>query len=210
MSDLDRSRAGALLERALQGQGDALGQLLELYRNYMSMLVRMSMPAELQPKVDPSDIVQEAYLQVYRGFEQFRGNTEGEFLRWLKTILTNGLANQRRHFVGNAGRDVRREAELRSVIDRSSATLSQAFIAGDPSPSECARQQERGVILADVLAQLSPDHREVIVLRNLEERPFCEIATQLGRSTNGARCLWVRAFRNLVGRLKTIDGSSLI
>ncbi len=208
MSNPDRSRAETLLERAQQGHGDALGQLLERYRNYMSMLVRMSMPAELQPKVDPSDIVQEAYLQVHRGFDQFRGSTEGEFLCWLKTILVHGLAAQRRRYMGNAKRDVRREAELRSVIDRSSSTLSHAIVAGDLSPSECAQQHERGVILANAMAHLSPDHREVIVLHNLEERTFGEIAIQLGRSVNSARCLWARAMRNLIGMLNTGDGSS--
>ncbi len=137
------------------------------------------------------------------------GSTECEFLRWIKAILVNGMAAQRRRYLGNMGRDVRREAELRSVIDRSSATLSRAAIATDPSPSECARQQERGVVLADALARLSADHREVIVLRNLEERPFAEIAVELGRSPSGARSLWVRAVRKLVCILKNPDGSSV-
>ena len=210
MGDSNRSRSDCLLERARQGQSDALGQLLELYRNYMSMLARLSLPAELRPKVDPSDVVQEAFLQAHRGFEQFRGRTEAEFLGWLRTILANGLAAQRRRYVRNVGRDVRREAVLRSVIDRSSTTLSQAFIAGNSSPSRCARRQERCVILADALEQLSSDHRDVIVLRNFENKPFSEIANQMGRSTDSVRSLWVRAVRNLADKLRNVDGSSVV
>ena len=50
MCELDHSRADRLLKYARQGQREAVGQLLELYRNYMSLLVRMSMPTELRRK----------------------------------------------------------------------------------------------------------------------------------------------------------------
>ena len=65
------------------------------------------------------------------------------------------------------------------------------------------------MILANALARLSPDHRQVIVLRNFEERPFSEIACQLGRSSSAVRSLWVRALRNLVEIMRTDDASSI-
>ena len=138
MYELDRSHADRLLENARQGQREALGQLLKMYRNYMSLLVRMSIPADLRPKVDPSDVVQDACLQVHRGIKQFHGSTETEFLRWIKVILINSLAAQRRRYFRNVGRDVRREQELRSLIDRSASALSNSFLAEGPTPSQCA------------------------------------------------------------------------
>jgi RNA polymerase sigma-70 factor (ECF subfamily) len=53
------------------------------------------------------------------------------------------------------------------------------------------------VILADALARLPADYREVIILRNLEQLPFEEIGQRLGRSSGAARMLWARALEKL-------------
>src|SRR5437899_12573408 len=63
---------------ARAGNGLALGQLLEQYRNYLVMLARLQIGRRLQGKVDASDLVQETFLEAYRDFGQFRGSTEQE------------------------------------------------------------------------------------------------------------------------------------
>jgi RNA polymerase sigma-70 factor (ECF subfamily) len=57
------------------------------------------------------------------------------------------------------------------------------------------RDDERRV--AEALAQLAPDHRDVIVLRNLERLPFDEVARQMSRSRPAAQMLWMRAMNKL-------------
>jgi Sigma-70 region 2. len=70
-SDLER-----LIDRARAGEATILGRLLEGYRNYLTLLARLTLGRRLQGKLDDSDLVQEAFLEAYRDFAQFRGTTE--------------------------------------------------------------------------------------------------------------------------------------
>jgi RNA polymerase sigma-70 factor, ECF subfamily len=85
--DLER-----LLDRARSDAGQSLGQLLELYRNYLKMLALTQMDRQLQVRCSPSDVVQETFLEAHRDFGQFQGQGEGQFLAWLRRILVNNLA----------------------------------------------------------------------------------------------------------------------
>src|SRR5215469_16577252 len=106
-----------LLLAARAGDREARGQLLELYRAYLTLLARLEIDRRLQGKVDPSDLVQETFLEAYRDFEQFRGSTEKEFLSWLRQVLLSNLANLVRHYLGTQGRDVRLERALAVGLD---------------------------------------------------------------------------------------------
>lgn len=66
-----------LLQTAKHKGPSALGSLLELYRNYLRILARSQLTAELLPRATPSDVVQDTFLEAYRDFVQFRGNTPG-------------------------------------------------------------------------------------------------------------------------------------
>jgi DNA-directed RNA polymerase specialized sigma24 family protein len=59
-----------LLGRAQAGDAAALGQLLQLYRNYLGLLARLHIDRRLQGKVDASDLVQETFLKAHRNFGQ--------------------------------------------------------------------------------------------------------------------------------------------
>ncbi len=59
-----------LLQLARRGDREALGQLLELYRNYLTLLARVAIDRQLRGKADPSDLVQETFLAAYRDFVQ--------------------------------------------------------------------------------------------------------------------------------------------
>ncbi len=210
MNDADRSDATRLIQQAKQGEDAALGELFARYRNYIALLARLGLNPELRAKIDPSDVVQETFLHAQRSFPKFIGASEGEFLQWLKAIFVKRLATQRRRFLDTAGRNLRREQSLRAMVDQSSQTLNQAFMAADPSPSENTMRRERGVLLADALARLSPDHREVILLRSLEDHPFTEVAARMGRSLDSVRGLWARAFVKLSEALRQLSGSSAV
>ncbi len=92
MSEPRESEAGGLIRRARHGEDDALGELFQRYHNYIALLARLGLTAELRTKLDPSDAVQETLLQAYRSFPKFQGVSEGEFPRWLKAILVKRLA----------------------------------------------------------------------------------------------------------------------
>jgi RNA polymerase sigma-70 factor (ECF subfamily) len=109
-----------LLRRARAGDGDARGRLLDAYRGYLTLLARVQLGQDLQGRVDPSDLVQEAFLEAHRDFGQFHGQTEAELRAWLRRLLATGLADQVRRYRGTRSRDPRLERQLAAELDRSS------------------------------------------------------------------------------------------
>src|SRR6188768_875733 len=78
----DEPAVETLLRAARGGDEQQLGQLLTLYRNYLTILASTQLDARLRRRVSPSDLVQEAMLGAYRDFATFRGTTERELLAW--------------------------------------------------------------------------------------------------------------------------------
>ena len=196
-SETISSDPGQLIELAKEDSTKALGRLLELYRNYLSLLARVQIGRRLQGKIDAADVVQETFLEAHRNFSNFRGRTEAEFVAWLRQILAARLSNLVRHYLGTKGRDVRLERAVTHEIDESSAVLSEQFVSRQDSPSKHAVRREHAVMLADALNRLPADYREVIVLRHLEVIPFAEIVRRIGRSEDSAQKLWVRGLARL-------------
>ena len=181
------------LARVKSGDRCALGSLLERHRNYLHLLVRLQVGKRLRSKLDVEDLVQEACLEAHRGIERFQGATSSEFLAWLRQIVAGVLANQVRRYFGTKRRDLRLEQSLADDPDRSSVAPDGGYVAPYSSPSHVVLKREQGLILADALATLPDDYREVIILRQLENLPFPEVASRMGRSVVSVKHLWVRA-----------------
>ena len=107
-----------------------------------------------------------------------------------------------RRYHKSGGRGLDRERSLNETIDRSSQALGMLLQAGGESPSRMAQQRELGVILADALAELSEEHREVIVLRNLRELKWPEVGQRMERTPDAVRMLWARALTQLRPRIE--------
>src|SRR6516225_2109347 len=95
-----------LLQQARAGDSVALGQLLELYRNYLGVLVSVEIGRRLQGKFDVADVIQDTFLEAHRHFGRFRGTTEAELMAWLRQILAGVVANPLRRYYGTRRRDV--------------------------------------------------------------------------------------------------------
>lgn len=194
---MDESSTNQRLQRARHGDVLALGKLLETYRVYLELLARLEIGRQLQTKVDATDVVQETFLEAHRHFANFRGVTEVEFVAWLRSIFALQLAQLVRHYLGTQGRDLRREQSLEINFDQTSHILNRGLFAEGNSPSQSVLRREQGILLAEALAALPEDYREVVVLRNLEELPFAVIAERLGRSVDSIQKLWIRALAKL-------------
>jgi RNA polymerase sigma-70 factor (ECF subfamily) len=194
-----------LLDRAKAGETPALGRLLELYRAYLGVLARVQIGRRLQGKVDPSDVVQEAFLGACRDFPQFRGKTSKEFLAWLRGILASLLANLVRHYQGTQRRDVRLERQLILELDQSSQALDRGLVTSQSSPSQQAVRREQSVLLSEALGKLPEEWRELLILRHLEGLSFPEVARRLDRSVDSVKKQWPRA---LAGLRRLLEGHS--
>jgi RNA polymerase sigma-70 factor (ECF subfamily) len=186
-----------LLHQARQGDGEALGRLLERYRNYLVLLARLQIGRRLQGKVDAADLVQETFLKAHRDFARFRGQTEAELASWLRQILAGNLAHLVRRYCGTQRRDVRLERQLADELEDSSQAMGQGLMASQSSPSQEAARREQAVLLADALRQLPDDYREVIILSHLEGLSFPEVAARMGRTLDSVKNLWARALARL-------------
>jgi RNA polymerase sigma-70 factor (ECF subfamily) len=186
----------SLLAAARAGDRDALGQLLQWYANYLTILASTQLDGRLRRRLNPSDIVQEAMLAAHKDFADFRGQSQGELLCWLRTILIHTLHRSFERHVKVGKRDIRREISLDAVHGRldESAVNAAAMLPGKvQSPSSPMRDRERGVELANALSKLKPAYREVITLRVLQGLSFDEIAERMGRGSGAVRMLWLRA-----------------
>jgi len=170
---------------------------LESHREYLTLLAKVQLGRRLRGKVEPADIVQEAFLEAHRDLQGFRGTTAGEFGAWLRQILARNLANVLRRYYGTLARDPRLERELNAELDRSSDALAQMPAASMTSPSQQAAHREDAVRLANLLHQLPRDYRDVLVCRYLEGMTFPQIADRMDRSVDAVEKLWVRALARL-------------
>ena len=186
-----------LLDRARSGDVEARDRLFATCRNYLAIVARAEVGSWLQAKVDASDLVQQTMLDAHRGLASFRGNTEGEWLGWLRQILSHNAADFVRHYGQAAKRQAGREVRLGPTDSQQSNAGGFEPAAPGETPSEMLVRHEVELQLADAIAALSDDYQEVIVLRNLERLPFDEVARRMGRSRPAVQMLWMRAIRAL-------------
>lgn len=194
-----------VLNALRQGDATAQGDVLLRYRPWLNLLARLEIDTQFQGKFDASDIVQQTLLEACRDLPQFRGQTEAELLAWLRQILAHVMAHEIRRYVGTQQRDLAREVSLEQSLAQSSRRLGDLLAGSESSPSRQAVRHEQEVLLAEVLARLPEDHREVIVLRNLEGLSHEEVAQRMGRSVGAVRMLWVRALARV---RKEVDRST--
>jgi RNA polymerase sigma-70 factor (ECF subfamily) len=200
--------AAQLLALARQANGKGLGALLELYRDYLGVLARTQLGARLRSVVNPSDVVQQTFLEAYRDFGQFEGTTAAQWRAWLRRILAHNLAALVERHVQTRKRDVRRQVSLEqgfAAAGDSAAGPAVALASPGSSPSAQAQRREASAVLADRLARLPAPYREVLRLRNLEGLAFDEVARRMGRTPGAVRVLWVRALDQLRLLLKKED-----
>jgi RNA polymerase sigma-70 factor (ECF subfamily) len=196
-----------LLERSRQGDVDARDELFEKCRSYVQLVARTQLETWMRTKIDASDLVQQTLLEAHRGFHEFRGATEGEWLAWLRQILAHNTHDFVRRYKQTAKRHVQREISLDAPLQGLSGSFAAREPADEqmPTPSQVLSQREREIELANAIAQLSPDHQEVIILRNLQRLPFDEVAQRMERTRPAVQMLWMRAIKRLEQLLSADD-----
>jgi RNA polymerase sigma-70 factor (ECF subfamily) len=186
MAAVDRQAA---LQRALQGDQQALGDLLDSFRGYVNVIARTLGSERLQGRVGSSDMIQDALTEAFRSFPSFRGTTVEELTAWLRQIALRTARRTLRDHVGAGKRALDREQAM--------AKLSGLLIASEPSPSGKAAEKEQSDRLGQALASLPEDMLEVVLGRHLDELAHAEIAQRMNRSEAAVRVLYVRAVRRL-------------
>ncbi len=198
-----------LIAQARAGQPEALGELCGLYRNYMRMVVRTGLGPKLRERVELSDVVQEALVEVVRQFPQFTGQNEAALVGWLRRLVGQKLADLGRYHSrakrSGGGPDVPLDAhwDLGGGDGSQGGKLLDMLALSQTSPSELASRRELTVLLADALAALPESEAEVLWLYHAENLSFEAIGDRIGVSRKSIKGVWARGLKSLK---RTLDG----
>jgi len=193
-----------LLRRAGTGDTAALGALLESHRKRLRRMVRLRLDPRLQGRVDPSDVLQEAFLQAAQRLAQYLREPKMPFFLWLRFLTGQKLLELRRRHLGAEARDAGREVSLYqgAMPEASSACLAAQLMGKITAPLQAAIRAEMKLRLQEALNRMDPTDREVLALRHFEQLNNTETAEVLGITPSGASSRYLRALK----RLKDIIG----
>ncbi|HYH69171.1 MAG TPA: sigma-70 family RNA polymerase sigma factor [Urbifossiella sp.] len=186
-----------LLAAARAGDRAALGRLMDTFRGYLLAVADGELAPGVRPKAQPSDVVQDAFLEAYRVFDKFAGAEPEQFRAWLRGILLYKVSDAHKRYLDAAKRDRDREEPLDAARD----TVAGA----GPTPSGAASRDEEARLVSAALGRIDPTDRQVIVWRNWDAVPFAEIGRRLGRSEDAARMLFARALERFQTALEHAD-----
>ncbi len=198
----------ALLRR---GDHDALAQLFSKYRDRLERMVGFRLDPRLLGRVDPADVVQEAYIEVARRVDDFLKDPTVSLFVWLRQITWQTLLNVHRRHLGqkrNAAQEVSLQVSLQGGQHgpTSAFPLAQQLAGSLTSPSQAAIRNERMTLLRKAIAGMDRMDREILALRHFEQLDNGEVAEILGIRKTAASNRYVRALRRLRGCLDATSG----
>jgi RNA polymerase sigma-70 factor (ECF subfamily) len=197
-----------LLERARAGEQRALNEIFTRHRDRLRRMVDMRLDRRLQARVDPSDVIQEAYVDVVTRLEEYLREPRIPLFLWLRLIVGERLMKLHRHHLGTQMRNAGLEVSLyRGALPAaSSSALAAQLLGKHTSPTQAAARAERALRLQEALNTLDPTDREVLSLRHFEELSVAETAQVLGITEPAAAKRYIRALKRLKNVLATLPG----
>lgn len=195
----DSARTEDRIARARAGDQDALADLFECYRNRLRKLVHLRLDRRLQGRVDASDVLQEAYLDVVEKLPGYEHHDDTRFFLWLRLVTGERLLQVHRRHLGTKKRDAEMEVSLypRSMPVAESASLAFSLFGDFTSPSHGAMRAEIQIKLQEMLNSMDPIDREILVLRHMEELSNEEAAQALDLKKTAASNRYMRALKRL-------------
>lgn len=170
------------------------------HRDQLRRMVAFRLDDRLAARVDPSDVLQEAYLNARQRVGQLDERFAEAPLLWLRQVTEQTLIDLHRRHLGAARRTANKEVSLHAKAwgpETTSYSLAAILCAGDSSPSNAAMREERRNQLHEALEQMDPIDREVLALRHGEELSNAEIAELLGLTPTAASNRYIRALKRL-------------
>jgi RNA polymerase sigma-70 factor (ECF subfamily) len=197
-----------LIRRLEDGDEQAMTALFARYRDRLRRMVKLRMDRRLQGRLDPSDVLQDAYLEVARRAGEYRANPAMPVFLWLRFITGQKLVALHRKHLGAQMRNAGQEVSLHggALPPASSISIAAMLLGRITSPTRAARRAEMQVRLQGVLNSLEPVDREVLTLRHFEELGNTETAHVLGISRAAASSRYIRAVMRLKKELTSMTG----
>ena len=197
-----------LLARAAAGDEKALTELFSRYRRRLKQMVRLRLNRRLQGRIDDSDVLQEAYLEVAKRLPEYLAERPLPFFLWLRHLTGEKLIDAHRRHLGAKMRDAAQEVSLHRgpMPAASSASLAAQLLGRLTSPSQAAVKAETRLRVQEVLNRMDALDREVLALRHFEQLTNAEVAETLGLNESTASSRYLRALKRLKDELCDLPG----
>jgi RNA polymerase sigma-70 factor (ECF subfamily) len=208
LKDNNSSGTVRLIERARAGDKQAVNDIFARHRDRLRRMVEMRLDWRLQARIDASDVIQDAYVQVTERLQEYLRKPSVPLFLWLRLIVGERLTTLHRHHLGTRMRDAGREVSLyrKALPPASSGALAAQLLGKYTSPSQAAVRAERMLRLQEALNALDPTDREVLSLRHFEQLDRAEAAQVLGIAEATAAKRYIRALKRLKETLADMPG----
>jgi RNA polymerase sigma-70 factor (ECF subfamily) len=204
----DASNTEELTRRLAAGDARAAADLFARYRDRLRRMVRLRMDRRLQGRIDPSDVLQEAYFDVARRAAEYVAKPTMPPYLWLRFLTGQRLTALHRHHLGAQMRDAGQEVSLyRGALPQaSSVSLAAQLLGRFTTPTQAAVRAEMQIRLQEALNGIDALDREVLTLRHFEELSNTETAQVLGIQKAAASNRYIRALKRLKEVLSSVPG----
>jgi len=204
----DSAETMNLLQRARAGDAAALNGIFSRHRERLRRMVDMRLDRRLKSRVDASDVIQEAYVEVVTRLEEYLREPRLPLFLWLRLVVGERLLKLHRHHLGTQMRDAGLEVSLfrEAFPAASSSALAAQLLGQHTSPTQAAVRAERMLRLQEALNTLDLMDREVLSLRHFEELTCAETAQVLGIQESAAAKRYIRALKRLKAILASMPG----
>jgi RNA polymerase sigma-70 factor (ECF subfamily) len=198
-----------LMRRAGAGDRQALGELFARDRERLRLMVLLRLDHRLRGRIDPSDVLQETFLEALQRFDDYAAESRMPFFLWLRFLTAQRLVTIHRQHLDVQARAAGREVSLYrgDMPEAGSEMLAAQLVGRHSTPSQAALRAEAQQQLQQALDRMDPMDREVLVLRHFEQLTNNEVAQVLGLNEPTARQRYSRALWRLKEILTEILGA---
>jgi RNA polymerase sigma-70 factor (ECF subfamily) len=172
-------------------------------------MVRLRLDTRVQKRVDPSDVLQEAFLDIQRRFAEYAADPQVPFFLWMRLIVGQRLIDVHRQHLGAQMRDARLEVSLnaRSLPRATSESLAAHLLGKLTTASRALERRENQRRVHEALNALEPIDREILAMRHFEMLSNAECAQALGITKTTASNRYIRALKRVKSKLSPLgDG----
>jgi RNA polymerase sigma-70 factor, ECF subfamily len=197
-----------LIRRTARGDQDALRELFSRHHDRLKRMVHLRLSRRLAGRIDDSDVLQEAFLEIARRLDDYLERPSQPFYLWMRHMTGLKLAEVHRRHLGTQLRNADREVTLHrgGIPMANSVSLAAQLLGTLTTPSQAAIKAETRLLVQEALNSMDPIDREVLALKHFEQLSLAEIAEVLGLSKAGAGGRYLRAIKRLRAILVQIPG----
>lgn len=207
-AESDDALLAALVQEAVGGNQRAVEELFSRFRARLKRMVHLRLSRRLQGRVDDSDVIQEAYLDVARKLPEYAADPQMPFFLWLRNLVGLKLTEVHRRHLGTQMRDADQEVSLHrgALPEANSMSLAAHLLGTMTTASEAAIKAETRLFVQEALNSMDPIDREILALKHFEQLSTSEIGQVLGLSKAGAGSRYLRAIKRLRAVVAQIPG----